>query len=459
MMVQMSYRIIEGDTHTPISIFLKLSGKKKFLLESSLKHEKSGRYSIIGANPFYEIKALNQQVEHHNVINETRRTEINQPFKVLESLLRKDLDLPIDVPFPTGGIGYVAYDTVRQFEEIGNELPDSLDMPDIHLMFYEKVFVYDHLMQKIYLIAVERWITEEKTQLHATLDDMERQLEEGQEQVLKQFRLSPFQSNIEQHDFESKVAQIKKHILEGDIFQAVLSQRLSANYEGDPFSFYRKLRKTNPSPYMFYIDFGDYTVVGASPESLIKVHGKTVTTNPIAGTRKRGATDGEDLALEHDLLNDEKEIAEHKMLVDLGRNDLGRICKPGTIELTKYMVIERYRYVMHIVSEVTGELDQNQSSLQALKACLPAGTVSGAPKIRAMQILNQLENVKRGVYSGAVGYIAINGQLDFALAIRTMVIKDQKAHVQAGAGVVHDSLPNNEFEETLNKARALLEVN
>ncbi|WP_175614465.1 anthranilate synthase component I [Piscibacillus halophilus] len=458
-MVQMSYRIIEGDTHTPISIFLKLSGKKKFLLESSLKHEKSGRYSIIGANPFYEIKALNQQVEHHNVINETRRTEINQPFKVLESLLRKDLDLPIDVPFPTGGIGYVAYDTVRQFEEIGNELPDSLDMPDIHLMFYEKVFVYDHLLQKIYLIAVERWITEEKTQLHATLDDMERQLEEGQEQVLKQFHLSPFQSNIEQHDFESKVAQIKKHILEGDIFQAVLSQRLSANYEGDPFSFYRKLRKTNPSPYMFYIDFDDYTVVGASPESLIKVHGKTVTTNPIAGTRKRGATDGEDLALEHDLLNDEKEIAEHKMLVDLGRNDLGRICKPGTIELTKYMVIERYRYVMHIVSEVTGELDQNQSSLQALKACLPAGTVSGAPKIRAMQILNQLENVKRGVYSGAVGYIAINGQLDFALAIRTMVIKDQKAHVQAGAGLVHDSLPNNEFEETLNKARALLEVN
>ncbi len=210
---------------------------------------------------------------------------------------------------------------------------------------------------------------------------------------------------------------------------------------------------------MFYVDFQDYIVLGASPESLIKVQDEVVKTNPIAGTRKRGQTLIEDLDFEKELLSDEKEIAEHRMLVDLGRNDLGRICLPGTIELTKYMVIERYRYVMHIVSEVSGKLDPNYTPLQALKACLPAGTVSGAPKIKAMQILNHLETIKRGVYSGAVGYISIDGNIDFALAIRTMVLKDGKAHVQAGAGVVHDSIPSKEFDETLNKARALMEVN
>ncbi|MGP4071621.1 anthranilate synthase component I [Piscibacillus sp. B03] len=440
-MIQMSYRVIEGDTLTPISIFLKLNGQKKFLLESSLKHEKTGRYSIVGSDPFYEINDEQLSIDD------------------IESYLMTELELPIDIPFPAGGVGYVAYDAVRQFESIGGPLQDPLNMPDIHLMFYEKVVVYDHLFQKIYLVAMDRWITGEDLDLTKTLDELEQQVTQGDEQDLEKFHLSPFQSNIDQAQYEKTVSQIKERILEGDIFQAVLSQRLSANYRGDPFSFYRKLRKTNPSPYMFYVDFEDYVVLGASPESLIKVQGRSVTTNPIAGTRKRGATANEDHELEKELLNDEKEIAEHNMLVDLGRNDLGRICQPGTIELTKYMVIERYRYVMHIVSEVSGQLASDQTSLQALKACLPAGTVSGAPKIKAMQILNQLENVKRGVYSGAVGYISVNGNLDFALAIRTMVIKDKQAHVQAGAGVVHDSIPSNEFEETLNKARALLEVN
>lgn len=440
-MIQMSYRVIEGDTLTPISIFLKLNGLKKFLLESSLKHEKTGRFSIIGSDPFYEIN------DKHLSIDD------------IESYLMTELELPIDIPFPAGGVGYVAYDAVRQFESIGEPLQDPLNMPDIHLMFYEKVVVYDHLFQKIYLVAMDRWITGEDLDLTKTLDELEQQVTQGDEQDMEKFHLSPFQSNIDQAQYEETVSQIKERILEGDIFQAVLSQRLSANYRGDPFSFYRKLRKTNPSPYMFYVDFEDYVVLGASPESLIKVQGRSVTTNPIAGTRKRGATANEDTELERELLNDEKEIAEHKMLVDLGRNDLGRICHPGTIELTKYMVIERYRYVMHIVSEVSGHLSTDQTSLQALKACLPAGTVSGAPKIKAMQILNQLENIKRGVYSGAVGYISVNGNLDFALAIRTMVIKDKQAHVQAGAGVVHDSIPSNEFEETLNKARALMEVN
>ncbi|TFB21823.1 anthranilate synthase component I [Filobacillus milosensis] len=458
-MINYSYRIIEGDTHTPISIFLSLKGQKKFLLESSLKHEKSGRYSIIGANPFYKITATDNLVEHHDLIQDTIQKETARPFDVIENLLIKDFTSDLDVPFPAGGVGYMAYDVIRQFESIGAVQKDELNMPDIHLMFYENVMVYDHLMQKIYCFAFDRWITGEQKNLDDELNQIEKQLKGEQLEDLDDFSLSLFSSNIEQQDFESTVEQIKQHIFDGDIFQAVLSQRLSASYKGEPFSFYRKLRKSNPSPYMFFVDFHDYTVLGASPESLIKVNDSHVTTNPIAGTRKRGLTDSEDYELEQDLLNDEKEIAEHQMLVDLGRNDLGRICKPGTISLSKYMVVERYRYVMHIVSEVTGVLRDNQSPLEALKACLPAGTVSGAPKIRAMQILNELENVKRGVYSGAVGYLAINGNLDFALAIRTMVLKDQLAHVQAGAGVVYDSVPTNEFEETLNKAKALMEVN
>ncbi|RPF53264.1 anthranilate synthase component I [Aquisalibacillus elongatus] len=433
-MVQCHYRIVEGDTLTPISIYLNLKGGQKFLLESSLKHEKSGRYSFIGASPYNELKS----------------NDVHQAFQTIENTLNTELDLPIDIPFPTGGVGYVAYDAIRHFENIGDDAIDELHMPDVHFMFYDTIIVYDHLMQKVYIITLAD---------ESELDEIEHQLFENTENQHEPFSLSSFQSNTAQKTFEKKVDQIKEHIAAGDIFQAVLTQRFSAQYEGDAFEFYRKLRKSNPSPYMFFIDFQDYIVLGASPESLIKVNDRTVTTNPIAGTRKRGLTESDDQKLAQDLISDEKEIAEHQMLVDLGRNDLGRICIPGSINLSKYMVIERYRYVMHIVSEVVGELAEQYTSLEALKACLPAGTVSGAPKIRAMQILNDLEDVKRGVYSGAVGYIAINGNLDFALAIRTMVLKDQQAYVQAGAGVVHDSNPLSEYEETIHKARALMEVN
>jgi anthranilate synthase component 1 len=269
--------------------------------------------------------------------------------------------------------------------------------------------------------------------------------------------LTDFKAFTSKEDFVDKVKKAKQYIEEGDIFQVVLSQRLKAEMTGDPFSFYRKLRVQNPSPYMYYLDFEDYAVAGASPESLIKATGDKVITNPIAGTRPRGKTEAEDLQLEKSLKEDEKELAEHRMLLDLGRNDLGRVCEFGSITIEKNMVIERYKHVMHLVSEVGGKLKKPNSAIDALIACLPAGTVSGAPKIRAMEIINELEKVKRGIYSGAVGYFSGNGNMDFALAIRTMVIKDGNAYIQAGAGIVHDSVPEKEYEETLHKLKAFLE--
>ena len=254
------------------------------------------------------------------------------------------------------------------------------------------------------------------------------------------------------------VETAKEHIRNGDIFQVVLSQTFESDFSGNPFSLYRKLRATNPSPYMFYVDFGTYQILGTSPESLVKVQNDFVTTNPIAGTKPRGKTEAEDRALAEELLNDPKEIAEHKMLVDLGRNDVGRVAKVGTVQVSQYMKIERYKFVMHIVSEVIAELRDDAHVVDVLASSLPAGTVSGAPKIRAMQIINRLEAKKRGVYAGAIGYISTTGNMDLALAIRTMIVKDEKAYVQAGAGIVYDSVPETEYEETLNKARALLEV-
>ncbi|WP_346023693.1 anthranilate synthase component I family protein [Alkalibacterium indicireducens] len=272
--------------------------------------------------------------------------------------------------------------------------------------------------------------------------------------------LSPltFTASVDKDEFMRRVVKAKQYIVDGDIFQVVLSQRMQAEFDVDAFTFYRKLRVANPSPYMFYVDFDQYTVLGASPESLIKVTGRQIVTNPIAGTRPRGKTEEEDQAYAADLLSDEKEQAEHKMLVDLSRNDLGRVSEIGSISLDTFMTVERFQHVMHIVSEVSGTLAEGLSGLDALITTLPAGTVSGAPKIRAMQIVNELEDYQRGVYSGSVGYINVNGDLDLALAIRTMVVKDKKAYVQAGAGIVYDSDPESEYQETLNKAKSLLEV-
>ncbi|WP_342542488.1 anthranilate synthase component I [Paenisporosarcina sp. FSL H8-0542] len=440
---------INGDTLSPIAIFKRLQGTRKFLLESSLKHEASGRYSFIGANPVKEFRGSANDLIEHSLLTGEITVHCGKPIELLKTLL-PIVDDDLEFPFNGGAIGYIGYDVIAHYEDIGPALPDERDMPDIHLLVYETVVVYDHQKQDVTILHNGTALS--------LINDVVRQLavKECEEECVQS--TLPFTSNVSKQAFIDNVVRAKECIRAGEIFQIVLSQRLQATYTGDPFMLYRKLRKDNPSPYMFYVDFDEHVVLGASPESLMSIQGNRVTTNPIAGTRRRGHTPGEDAQLEKELLADPKELAEHRMLVDLGRNDLGRITEVGSVHLTKYMSIEKYQHVMHIVSEVAGTLRNNQHPLDALVACLPAGTVSGAPKIRAMQIIQELENVKRGVYAGAVGYIGFNGNIDIALAIRTLVIKNQTAYVQAGAGIVYDSNPLAEFEETLHKAKSLLEV-
>jgi anthranilate synthase component I len=447
---------LEGDTLTPIAIFQRITGKKKFLLESSLKTEHSGRYSFIGADPVLEIKGFGNV----NIVSKKSGDEkiIGNTIDVLKGLIPNYDQYSGNIPFIGGAVGYVGYDVIRQYENIGNTPKDEVGMPDIHLMFYEQVIIYDHVEQKICLAAtpILEDTTTEDLKREIEKRKMELQLESNVEKPEKVI-LSSFQATTSKEEFVQNVQSAKDYISNGDIFQVVLSQRMKATISGDPFSLYRKLRITNPSPYMYFLDFEDYIVTGSSPESLVKANKSEVTTNPIAGTRPRGKGAEEDFELEMDLLRDEKELAEHKMLVDLGRNDLGKICKFGSVKVQKYIEVEKYKHVMHLVSEVSGELAKDKTAADALISCLPAGTVSGAPKIRAMEIINELEPVKRGVYSGAVGYFSTTGTMDFALAIRTMVIKDHQAYIQAGAGIVYDSVPEREYEETIHKLKTFLE--
>ncbi|KOS68059.1 anthranilate synthase subunit I [Lysinibacillus contaminans] len=449
-------KALQGDMMTPISVYQSLVGKHKMLFESSAKHEESGRYSFIAVNPIAELvgdKDGYTFAKNENIVNSSG----DVLAKLKQVMPFHEADYPFG--FFGGAIGLFGYETAFYAEKIGEYLQDDLDMPDVHVFFYDTFIVFDHLKQEITLAAIDlfgegRSIKE----MDAAIAEMETQLHAGTTYGVMDLGELDFHPMIPKEEFVAMVERAKSHIVKGDIFQIVLSQRFTSPFSGNPFALYRQLRTSNPSPYMFYMDYGAYTILGTSPESLVKVKDRKVTTNPIAGTKPRGKTPEQDTAIAEGLLNDEKEIAEHRMLVDLGRNDIGRISKIGTVKLVKYMNIERYKHVMHIVSEVMGDLRDEVHVLDVLSACLPAGTVSGAPKIRAMQLINEMEPVKRGVYAGAVGYISSTGDMDLALAIRTMVVKDGRAHVQAGAGVVYDSVPVSEYEETLNKARALLEV-
>lgn len=448
---------IQGDMMTPISIFESLGGRKKVLFESSAKHEESGRYSFLAANPVAELKG-DQQNYIVQAENQEPQFENGSVFEKLRAML------PIQsgkypYSFFGGAIGFFGYDTAFYNEKIGDQLLDELNMPDVHVYFFDTFIVFDHLTQKVAIASIdlfEKGLTAEE--MEHKVSRIKSEIQQGASYKEETPVSVSFEPTIKKEDFIKMVEHAKQHIERGDIFQVVLSQRFKTAFSGNPFALYRKLRTSNPSPYMFYAEFEDYTILGTSPESLVKVVDRRVTTNPIAGTKPRGKTKEEDDQLEQLLIHDEKEIAEHRMLVDLGRNDIGRVCKIGTVQVTKYMNIERYKHVMHIVSEVTGELKEGTGALEVLTSCLPAGTVSGAPKIRAMQIINELEHLKRGVYAGAIGYISINGNMDMALAIRTMLVKDGNAYVQAGAGIVYDSVPESEYEETINKAKALLEV-
>lgn len=453
------YLKMKSQNVAPIQVLQNLSGSKKFLLESTFKHEKKGNFSFLGMNPYEEVIGHGNQTTVLNL--ETKQAEIkkiNTLHYLKDHLPKINIDLPL--PFFGGAVGYIGYDAIREFEDIGSPLPDEIEMPDIHFMLYKDIIVFDHSHETIYLIAINLDNQPEMI-LDKRLEKLKEVIETEKNPAKSSFENIEFKSEISEADFKEKVNIAKQHIKQGDTFQIVLSQRMTAQIDGHShfsYSFYESLRKANPSPYMFYMDFEEYVILGASPESLIQTTRKQITTNPIAGTRHRGATLEEDERLEKDLLTDEKEIAEHRMLVDLSRNDLGRVCKINSITIPTYMEIEKYQHVMHLVSEVKGELRENISSIDALIACLPAGTVSGAPKIRAMQLINQLEEKKRGAYGGGIGYITFNHDVNIALTIRSLVIKGRRAYLQAGAGIVFDSIPEKEYRETLNKARSLLEV-
>ena len=459
-------RELLADLDTPLSTYLKLAdGPYSYLLESVHGGEKWGRYSIIGLPCRTVIKVFGHRVAVLENNREVRSAELSDPLAWIDQYYGCYSASGVEgLPRFTGGlVGYFGYDAVRYMEPRLDkaEHEDPLGLPDVLLLVSEEVVVFDNFSGKLYLIVhVDPDATNSLRQAQQRLDALEGRLRSP----LNRSAGTPFRRKVQESDFVSGFSQqahmqaverAKEYIVDGDIMQVVLSQRMSTPYKAPPLDLYRALRCLNPSPYMFFFNFGDFHVAGSSPEILVRLEEGEVTVRPIAGTRPRGKTDAEDLALEQELLADPKELAEHLMLIDLGRNDVGRIAETGSVKVTDKMVIERYSHVMHIVSHVTGRLATGFTPIDVLRATFPAGTLSGAPKIRAMEIIDELEPVKRGIYGGAVGYLSWTGNMDTAIAIRTAVIKDQTLYIQAGGGIVADSVPLTEWEETLNKRRAI----
>ena len=454
-----------ADLETPLSIYLKVANSPySYLLESVEGGENFGRYSIIGM-PAKKLIQVRQKTVEVIENGKTIFTENNSdPLGFIDQYLGnyktpKDLDLP---RFSGGLAGYFGYETIHYIEPklIKEFIKDDLDLPDIHLMESDEVIVFDNLTGKLSIVV---YANDDLSSYDHAINRLtnielmiESQLKNEDAQSKKKVVDVKADSEFGEKNFHQAVDKIKEYIVEGDVMQVVLSQRMVKKFQLPAISLYRVLRSINPSPYMFFYHFDDYFIVGASPEILVRLENDTVTVRPIAGTRPRGENSQLDKDLEKDLLNDPKEIAEHIQLMDLGRNDIGRVSQPGSVVVTDKMTIERYSHVMHIVSNVEGSIQENLSPMDVLKATFPAGTVSGAPKVRAMEIINELESTKRGVYAGAVGYIGYDGTLDVAIAIRTGVIKSGKLFVQAGAGVVADSIAKNEWDETNNKAKAVL---
>ena len=445
-------KILPADTLTPILAYMRVQGDHKVILESIPREKENARFSIVAYNPVFEV------VYQDGILYENGKVLEQDPFDYLHQVTVKGLTS--DLPFAGGAIGFAGYDMIGVYEEIGRIPQDTIGTPDMHFFIYESYLIFDHKKEKVYVVEDNIYSGRSNDAVRQSLGKVvtDLQTQAPNEFTPQALQALHFSNHIEKEVFMEMVAKAKKLIREGDMFQCVLSQRFSADFEGDPLDYYRNLRVTNPSNYLYFYDFGDYQIIGASPESLVSVKKGEVTTNPIAGTRPRGATEEEDQALAHELLHDVKETAEHRMLVDLGRNDIGKIVQNGTVEVTKYMEVEYFRYVMHLTSVIKGQLLPHLTALDALKATLPAGTVSGAPKIRAMRRIYELEEEKRGVYAGAIGYLSATGDMDFAIAIRTMILKNQKAYVQAGAGIVYDSVPENEFYETINKAKSMTRI-
>ncbi len=459
-------RRLSADLLTPVSALLALrqNSHHAFLLESVEGGDNMARYSFLGRNPYRIVRSSGRKVTiEHLRRNETVTTPDTDVFDVLHRFMDEFVEVKLSgLPrFRCGAVGYLGYDNVRLIEHLPDPPADDLNLPDAIWCFYDSLAAFDRLKHQIVLIA-NVFITpgsdldEKYTQATERIQGLEHDLQTpfrspdpvrlGSEQLT---------SNFAREDFEAVVTEAKQRIYEGDIFQVVLSQRFSLSFEGDPFNLYRALRQVNPSPYLFYLDMGEVSLIGSSPEVLVRVEEKHAELLPIAGTRPRGETPEEDEQLARDLLADAKERAEHLMLVDLGRNDLGRISKLGSVTVDRYAYVERYSHVMHIVSAVSGLLRDNMTTMDVLRACFPAGTVSGAPKVKAMEIIDELEPTRRGIYAGAVGYIDFSGNMDMCIAIRTMVVQENHIFIQAGAGIVADSMPALEYEETKNKARAL----
>lgn len=435
---------------TPLTIYCSLKDRGTCIFE---RKSETQHYAVVAFDP---VKHLTYQAGEFQINGE--KYSCTDPLKELEKYVLVDEENQEGLPFQGGALGYVGYDIAACYENIGEIPKDELDVPDLQFYLYESYVIYDQRNLRTTLVIGNSYSKDSEAELDQRMKDLEQNIQQESELPDLAFKPLKFSSNLSQNEYEAIVKQAKERIVEGDLFQVVPSQRLSAEFLIEPFDYYRQLRQSNPSAYLYYLDFPDVQVIGNSPESLVTVKGESVTTNPIAGTRKRGDTEQEDDALAEELRNDPKEIAEHRMLVDLGRNDLGKIAVRGSVAVPTYLTIERYRFVMHLVSVVTGKLKPEHSAMDALKATLPAGTVSGAPKIRAMTRIYQWEKVKRSIYAGAIGFLDQKDQADFAIAIRTMVIKDKQAHVQAGAGVVYDSNPTSEYFETLQKAKALMEV-
>lgn len=464
-----------ADLETPVSAYHKVCKDKKysFLLESVEGGESIGRYSFIGADPLYILKSDREETSIFNPLNNETVLQAENPYDLLEKFLSSCSSADFDIPYSPGVVGYFGYDSIRHIEPTVGKVYENIEechsFPEAYFMIAGSILAFDHVKHKIYII--NNIIVDNNTDLDKLYKASKDKIEQILSKISTSHNLSPINlaltdnkpeisSNISKNEWINAINSAKEHIKAGDIFQVVLSQRFCIERNNaDTFTIYRALRSINPSPYLYYLNFNDFQIIGSSPEIMVKCsRDKVAEVRPIAGTRKRGTTPEQDILLEQELLSDPKEVAEHVMLVDLGRNDLGRACEYGSVKVQRLMAVEKFSHVQHIVSDVTGKLRENLNSIDLIKACFPAGTVSGAPKIRAMEIIYNLEKSARGPYAGCIGHFGFNNEMNTAITIRTMLVRDNKIFIQAGAGIVADSDPELEYQETQNKAAALVQA-
>ncbi|HWI49894.1 MAG TPA: chorismate-binding protein [Rummeliibacillus sp.] len=450
MVEQTSFRTtikkINGDSLTPILIFQRLKGKRKFLLESDSKFKDSGRYSMIGVNPIKSYSgSVNTLIEKQ--FNTGKEYRYDGDLLTLLKRVMPRITGPTEFPFTGGAVGYISYSAA-----VKSKHQNTLQIPSVHFYIYETIFIFDHLQDEVTIIHTEVNPEQQKIDLDLIINEIQTQNTNLENQ---DYQLSHFSSDVSKDLFVVQIEKAKAIIKDGTLDQIVLSRPQQATYSGNPFSIYRKLRKQNPSPYMYYMDFDDHVILGTSPESLIKVTDEVISINPIGGTRKRGATEEEDQQLAKELLNSTKEQQEHAMIVEVAKEDLMGVTKPGTLQVQQYMKLERFEHVMHLVSSIQGKLSPVYHSLDALMSAFPAGATTGLPKAKAIELIDEIETSHRNIFGGAIGYIGFNGNIDFAITIRSMLLKDGIAHIQSGAGIVEDSIAGREFDETLVKTNSL----